>query len=333
MSETLNCSSPSGPEESEIQANAQVRVDVEDIVRILRDKPRHAAGELARYVLQEHHILNYPIPITSIAHSEKVQIETTTLPFADGALIPSADGKGYTICISDLASAHRWRFAVAHELGHFMLRRMQSTTRLPNTLVLNLSKGVEELFCNWFAAALLIPDSAITDFPTWETLTIGRMAERAMALDVSISAFARRILERLPHKDAGYKDTGAMQFRYSPLKEDANASPFLLADAIFYRLEGMRKHVGMRIPHITVLHDVLARTYDRTYRYGVTTESLYEAIPLGFTSLSGQYTILVKPLGGTIWVLVLPQHVDLNLIKQMCKEAAKPEYTQIALFP
>src|SRR5262245_38116247 len=119
----------------------------------------HCRAE-ARAVLERFHVKSpSAIDLETFAwHLGKLRIKLGGLSGSEGRLVASA-GHGGVIRVAGNANAGRYRFTVAHEIGHFCLHQSKVIDRE----VLRRDFGVwndasEEAEANYFAAELLMPE-------------------------------------------------------------------------------------------------------------------------------------------------------------------------------
>jgi Zn-dependent peptidase ImmA (M78 family) len=90
-------------------------------------------------------------------HTGKLKVKTGGIQGAEGRLMAAANCGG-VIRVADMKNLGRWRFTVAHEIGHFMLHQSsiidRTTLRKDFTV---WTKAAEESEANYFAAELLMP--------------------------------------------------------------------------------------------------------------------------------------------------------------------------------
>src|SRR5579862_1545802 len=107
------------------------------------------------------------------------------------------DGDGYLLDLGKLGGeiivnatkrTTRRRYTVAHELGHWYL----------NTIGISVDPDkhdIVEIWCNAFAACLLIPNESIIELTDWNNVSIQKLIDKAHSLEVSFRALVRRVLE------------------------------------------------------------------------------------------------------------------------------------------
>jgi hypothetical protein len=98
----------------------------------------------------------------------------------DGRL--EVQGDRTVIALTPRAGGARQRYTIAHELGHFWLRRHD------HRLLQSLTPGDEERFCNLFAAALLLPPAWVDEHGSAHPPTLEGLREIASLADVSLVA-------------------------------------------------------------------------------------------------------------------------------------------------
>lgn len=100
---------------------------------------------------------------------------------------------GYIITINKHHSQNRKRFALAHELGHYMMHKdfLKSNGNIEDKMLFrnNLRQDKREIQANEFAAQLLIPE---TEFKSAISQGINSIAELAKKFQVSAAAIKYR---------------------------------------------------------------------------------------------------------------------------------------------
>lgn len=114
----------------------------------------------ARDLLKRFHIESPDgIDVETIAWLRgKLKIKTGGLSGAEGRLVATSE-KGGVIRVGETSNTGRWRFTVAHEIGHFVLHQSKVIDRTVNAndfTVWNIAS--EEAEANYFAAELLMPE-------------------------------------------------------------------------------------------------------------------------------------------------------------------------------
>lgn len=129
--------------------------------KFLNDLRIAECRKAARDVLSRFHIETPDaIDLETIAwHLGKLRVKSGGLSGAEGRLVATANSGG-VIRAADTNNLGRWRFTVAHEIGHFVLH--QRTTIDHTALRKDFTvwtKASEEAEANHFAAELLMPQS------------------------------------------------------------------------------------------------------------------------------------------------------------------------------
>lgn len=108
----------------------------------------------------------YPIDLKDIIKDEGIRVEERTLPDdLSGLLIIKGDSK--LIGVNFDNNPVRKRFTLAHELGHFVLHRDESSIFKDNQLFKRQSEGYSsreekmEQEANYFAASVLMPETLV----------------------------------------------------------------------------------------------------------------------------------------------------------------------------
>lgn len=132
-----------------------------------------AENEASLLIESEWNVPERGLPIDPIFISERLGVKVYSMdlkPNVDGMLQFYEGDTPPVIFVPTGTSQNRWRFSVAHELGHFVtyLRTKPSNSmEIPQTDVfyrdLDSQTATEplEIFCNQFAAALLMPESYV----------------------------------------------------------------------------------------------------------------------------------------------------------------------------
>ena len=125
-----------------------------------------AARELLASVL---HLMKAP-PVNLGILCEHLNIEVYTLPCDAFGATFTPRGEGGLLLVNDRLPQGRFRFSIAHELGHFLLRHQPLT---------NIEKGrslSQERQADAFAGELLLPESFLR--VDCETRTLSELARR-----------------------------------------------------------------------------------------------------------------------------------------------------------
>lgn len=96
------------------------------------------------------------VPIEKIANSFGVKIKIDNYESDFYGQIGKSKNSGYDININTVAYFH-YRYVLAHELGHFFLRKLSGPIPLSSIPSSESSHEEEEFLCDYFAAALLVP--------------------------------------------------------------------------------------------------------------------------------------------------------------------------------
>lgn len=132
---------------------------------------KHAYKE-AEKVLALHKIDKAPVPIFNIVKNMGLELLEYDLGAeTSGVLVVDKDKKVATIAYNPSDPQTRRRFTVAHELGHYLLHKKENELFVDSYFLMKYrgnnsyspEEYVQEQEANAFAAALLIPDSFITD--------------------------------------------------------------------------------------------------------------------------------------------------------------------------
>ncbi len=99
------------------------------------------------------------IPISKIVEDHGISIENTDWDDLHGRI--KQIGANYKIFIKRNTNVYRYRFTLAHELSHLLIRRLAGP--IPKTNKTNLSITEEEFVVNLLAGAILVPKHNILD--------------------------------------------------------------------------------------------------------------------------------------------------------------------------
>ena len=112
-------------------------------------------------LLEDNKIKNVPVDLEKIATSLGLTIEYQPLDGEiSGCLIRNENG-GATIGINSLEHPNRQRFTLAHEIGHYILHKEESTfidRKFYRSSNSKDGKRAEEIEANDFAGQLLMPE-------------------------------------------------------------------------------------------------------------------------------------------------------------------------------
>jgi len=132
-----------------------------------------AEKEASRLIESEWNVPERGLPVDPIFIAERLGVQVYSMdlkPEVDGMLKFDRVGEPPVIFIPNEAPKNRWRFSVAHELGHFVVQLRNDpsgSTDVPETDVFyrdpdsQSAKKPLEVFCNQFAAALLMPENYV----------------------------------------------------------------------------------------------------------------------------------------------------------------------------
>lgn len=128
----------------------------------------------------------------------------------NGYVMPT--NNGFRMVVDDRMPYSRWRFTVAHELGHILFHQLSGGSFRRIIPKMNDSRGKrrEEALCDAFARALLISAgkcNALAGKPP----SIFGAASMARSLQVSLEAMIRRLL----YDEIGWQDSVFYQVKYS----------------------------------------------------------------------------------------------------------------------
>jgi Zn-dependent peptidase ImmA (M78 family) len=134
-----------------------------------RSRPSAEIEAKAQQVLLDTACFQVPVPIERVAEGLKLRVEPANLGNDVSGVLVVADGQG-TIGYNIDHSEVRYRFSIAHEIGHFMLHQTRGPIFIDKSYTIylrdeNSSSGEhrQEIQANQFAAALLMPEPLIRD--------------------------------------------------------------------------------------------------------------------------------------------------------------------------
>jgi Zn-dependent peptidase ImmA (M78 family) len=123
---------------------------------------RRAEAE-ARELLRVHGVQQPPVDVQSIAEHEGIRIRFTEMQDGVSGVLVQRGGS-IVIGINSAHHAHRQRFTLAHELGHYRLHSEGPTVYVDQAMVhfrSDVPATAAEVEANTFAAALLMPEEFV----------------------------------------------------------------------------------------------------------------------------------------------------------------------------
>jgi hypothetical protein len=119
----------------------------------------------------------------------RLRVRTGGLTSSEGRLVATPDHGG-VIRVAALTNLGRWRFTVAHEIGHFVLHQRSSIdhSALRNDFTI-WTNASEEAEANYFAAELLMPGPMFADHCTGLP-SIAKLSSLAEQFQTSLLATA-----------------------------------------------------------------------------------------------------------------------------------------------
>lgn len=158
------------------------------------DSVSKAIRRLVMSVRQETDQFDIPVAPTRIANRLGLRVEALAFE-AEGALDEGCpDGPRILVRRTDRSTKsnrHRRKFTVAHELGHFILRRELRPLVHPD--VFSDDNDAEERLCDRFAAELLMPMDAILPQLLQHATSPTQLLRIARNYDVSVQALVSRV--------------------------------------------------------------------------------------------------------------------------------------------
>ena len=145
---------------------------------------RAEANEAALRLLHDHWAGNIPVEPKWIARSLGIEVAGADLDSRISGLIEYREGRA-RIHLNRGDHEVRQRFTLAHEIGHFV-RNGESDFEYVDYRAGMASKGTDpdEVFANAFAAALLMPQTAVQE------LAEHGVSEKQMARELGVSTTA-----------------------------------------------------------------------------------------------------------------------------------------------
>lgn len=174
----------------------------------------------ARDVLQRFHIeAPKAIDLETIAwHLGKLRVKSGGLTGSEGRLVATAENGG-VIRAAESNNLGRWRFTVAHEIGHFVLhqQRIVDRTTLRKDFTV-WTKASEEAEANYFAAELLMPQPMFQP-KCVKTPSINLLESLASTFNTSLLATAFQYWEYTKEPIALVLSNGWDMQSFRPFKE------------------------------------------------------------------------------------------------------------------
>ncbi len=177
------------------------------------------------------------IDVLKLAASSGLEVEMCSTSQFDGKIQWNSDGKA-KLSVSTLGGSTRRRFTIAHEIGHFLLRKElldEGTSTSFRGVSSNRSQvKEEEELANLLAAEILMPAMAIRRALTDQSISLSKLQSLARRFDVSQMALLRRAA-----------DISGQQFLFLnvvPKFFSDYSSPAEVDDALF-----LVPHVGVKM--------------------------------------------------------------------------------------
>lgn len=303
----------------------------------LRGETRNMARLFAREVRRGWPVGDGPVPVELIARAGGAEIAYRDQSPYDGLTTRECDGN--LIIVSTAMSRYRRRFTIAHEIGHLILNEVArylfgDADEPPNVFRTERTSGrrTAELFCDWFAAGLLIPEQDLEPFSTWQGISIRQLARCAMARGVSLAAVTWHVLQCAPYKGGAFKFLTRAPWQPGRRQPGSGDPDLLLAEALFPKHYRLHVPIGMRVPAPSELHAIIARAVADHRAGGVVPDRLYREIDVAIGPIAGRWSVLVKPFEQTTWVLLIPKEVaEADLPADCARMASLRQPAQLAL--
>ena len=129
-----------------------------------------AAETLMKTIAMDGNRINIPIDVRQVAERLGLEVQYLLLDSGTDGMIVKEAGRPCKVVVDALAHTHRRRFTLAHEIGHYVQKYQKYALGDEGGEIdyrdERSSKGTEpdERWANGFAAALLMPASAVRQF-------------------------------------------------------------------------------------------------------------------------------------------------------------------------
>lgn len=126
-----------------------------------------AAETLMKTIAMDGNRINIPIDVRQVAERLGLEVQYLLLDSGTDGMIVKEAGRPCKVVVDALAHTHRRRFTLAHEIGHYVQKYQKYALGDEGGEIdyrdERSSKGTEpdERWANGFAAALLMPASAV----------------------------------------------------------------------------------------------------------------------------------------------------------------------------
>lgn len=157
-------------------------------------QPRLFLAETKAQGLLDEYSINRPseIVLEDLAYALGIEVTYRPLSGADAHLVRVGDKGGITIN-SELEDVSKRRFALAHELGHWMLHKGRTQVFMCTAENMrDYDSSVEEIEANAFASALLLPMRMMLPQHKSADPSLALIENLAGRFDVSLTAAALR---------------------------------------------------------------------------------------------------------------------------------------------
>lgn len=147
-------------------------------------------------LLEKYDIKNPNFDIEDLAFAEGLDVRISSLPNIDAWLVRKSSGRGIIRVSDRIPNGVRFRFSIAHELGHWMLHPQLSQGFLCSASdFVDYSDSIEEAEANHFASSLLIPKPWISPEIWRNDPSFGVVSELANSFGTTLTATAWRYVE------------------------------------------------------------------------------------------------------------------------------------------
>jgi Zn-dependent peptidase ImmA (M78 family) len=160
-----------------------------------------SAEALLAAILKHHPDLRAPVPVEEIARSAGItEFRDLEVDDATSGIVVDLDkATGIILCSAGLSARPR-RYAIAHQLGHFLLKSQRGDRQCTNRTLKENRRDTphhkEEAQANRFAAGLLMPKPLFTAFvDTLGKPTVTHLPAIAATFDVGLEFAASRYVD------------------------------------------------------------------------------------------------------------------------------------------
>jgi hypothetical protein len=161
-----------------------------------------AQGQAYKLLKKYGQLLASPVDVESMAYGEGMKFAVAPLSGCEARLVRNADGGGFARISDRIPEPGRVRFALAHELGHFLLHVGISQTRACTAGDMrDYWKDGMEIEANIFASELLLPQKNFKEVIKLTGPSFKEIGAVAEMFNVSMTAAAIRYIDHGPIPD------------------------------------------------------------------------------------------------------------------------------------